>query len=289
MPAARPAAFMSSVLLLAGVALPGAPWAAESYDNCTGFIDTLPAVVSSQGTWCLRRDLSTAITAGHAIEVTANNVTLDCNGFKVGGLAGGPSSVADGIFTERSNLTVRACSVRGFFTAIAAVGSGHLVEDNRIEGALSHGISVEAAAGMVRRNFVLTTGGSSLGNSPRAINIVGGVDVIDNTVDGSASSSRSSVSFGIVALATSDISIAHNRVRNIASPVQVPSGAIVVHGSSTGSVSLRENTLGNSAGAFTVGIRCHGPMDIASGNHLVGFTSSLVSEDCTVGPGNVER
>ncbi|HEY0660644.1 MAG TPA: hypothetical protein VGD21_04900 [Lysobacter sp.] len=36
-------------------------FATESYDNCNGFIDTLPATISTQGTRCLRKDLSTAM------------------------------------------------------------------------------------------------------------------------------------------------------------------------------------------------------------------------------------
>ncbi|HEY0661023.1 MAG TPA: hypothetical protein VGD21_06870 [Lysobacter sp.] len=61
--------------------------AAESYDNCTGFIETLPATISTQGTWCLKHDVGTAITEGNAVTIAANNVTLDCNDFKIGGLA----------------------------------------------------------------------------------------------------------------------------------------------------------------------------------------------------------
>jgi hypothetical protein len=71
------------------------PWivppaqAAESYDNCSGYIDSVPAVIATQGTWCLRKDLSTAQTSGNAIEIAANNVVIDCNDFKLGGLAAG--------------------------------------------------------------------------------------------------------------------------------------------------------------------------------------------------------
>src|SRR5687768_16439274 len=106
--------------------------AAESYDNCTGFIETLPATISTQGTWCLKHDVSTAITSGNAITIAANNVTLDCNDFKVGGLAAGDSSAANGVYAaSRLNATVRQCGVRGFSQGIWLDGAGHLVEDNR--------------------------------------------------------------------------------------------------------------------------------------------------------------
>src|SRR5690348_2627551 len=56
----------AAILVLAslGPALPLPARAAQSYDNCTGFIDSVPATVSTQGTWCLRHDANTAITSG---------------------------------------------------------------------------------------------------------------------------------------------------------------------------------------------------------------------------------
>jgi hypothetical protein len=62
-----------ALVLLAAAASPAL--AAESYDNCTGFIDPLPAVITTQGTWCLRKDLRTAVASGHAITIATNNVT----------------------------------------------------------------------------------------------------------------------------------------------------------------------------------------------------------------------
>src|SRR5688500_8185831 len=120
---------------------------AESLEGCTGFIGTLPAVVDTQGVWCLRGDVSTAMTTGFAIYIQANNVTIDCNGFKVGGLAAGPSSDAYGIFANgRQNITVRNCTIRGFRDGIhlqGLGGSGHLIEDNQLDNNLVKGIMVE--------------------------------------------------------------------------------------------------------------------------------------------------
>src|SRR6187200_130915 len=119
--------------------LPAAPiaLAAEGYDACTGFIDSLPATITTQGTWCLRKDLSTAIAAGTAITLATNNVTLDCNGFKLGGLSGGADSQATAVSAlERLNIAVRHCSIRGFSVGVSLAGlstGGHLVEDNRFD------------------------------------------------------------------------------------------------------------------------------------------------------------
>ena len=41
---------------------------AETYNTCTGFIDALPAVITTQGIWCLRQNLDTSATSGNMIE-----------------------------------------------------------------------------------------------------------------------------------------------------------------------------------------------------------------------------
>ena len=111
---ARSAGF---ALFAAMLLLPPPPLrAAESYDNCTGFIDSVPATIATQGVWRLRAHLGTAITTGAAINIAANNVTIDCNDFKLGGLAATDASAAMGISASgRQNATVRRCQLRGFF------------------------------------------------------------------------------------------------------------------------------------------------------------------------------
>ena len=37
---------------------------AETYQTCAGFIDALPATITTQGVWCLRKDLGTAMASG---------------------------------------------------------------------------------------------------------------------------------------------------------------------------------------------------------------------------------
>src|SRR5688572_11895990 len=148
---------------LLGLAVPVQTRAAESYDNCAGFIDSLPATISTQGVWCLRKDVSTAIAAGAAITVATNNVTLDCNDFKLGGLSAGTATATRGILaTGRQNIRVRNCNIRGFHTGLDIEGGGHLVEDNNLNGNLSVGLRVSGDGSIVRRNSVIDTGGSTL-------------------------------------------------------------------------------------------------------------------------------
>ena len=179
-----PHRLLAILLLLGGLlALPSAR-AAESYENCAGFIDSVPATIGTQGVWCLRHDLSTAIASGYAITIAANNVTIDCNGYKLGGLAAGAATEAMGIYAaNRQNGTVRNCNIRGFKYGIRldGNGAGHLLEDNRFDNNLYAGILVSGEHHLIRRNRVYDTGGSPLSNAAYGI-LASGTDIIDNTV-----------------------------------------------------------------------------------------------------------
>ena len=145
-----------ALLLIACAASAPAVQAAGSYDNCTGYVDSLPATLATQGTWCLRHDLSSAMVSGEAITIGANNITLDCNGFKLGGLAAGPDTTTIGIFAaNRTNITVRDCAIRGFYGGIYLNGGrGHRVEDNRLDQHRGFGITVTGDGGsLVQRKL----------------------------------------------------------------------------------------------------------------------------------------
>lgn len=157
--------------------------AAESYHTCTGFIDSVPTTISTQGVWCLDKNLGTSITNGNAIRINTNNVTIDCNGFKLGGLGAGNGSKAVGISaSSRQNITVRHCNVRGFYYGISiAGGAGHLIEDNRLDNNLYIGIRAYGDNIVVQRNRIYDTGGADIGWA-RGIDVDG--EIIDNIVAG---------------------------------------------------------------------------------------------------------
>jgi parallel beta-helix repeat protein len=207
-----------AVLLLLGGSFAFHPaHAAESYDNCSGFIDTLPAAISTQGTWCLRHDLSTNLTSGNAIGIAANNVTLDCNDFKLGGLAAGSSSQAVGIHAEgRQNVAIRHCNIRGFYEGMYLdSGNGTLVEDNLLDQNLAYGIDIEFDPySLVRRNRVYDTGGAG------GVEVVHGIyasgDVVDNIVDGVSTAGGTGYVTGIE-VKGAGTRISSNRVGGLAS------------------------------------------------------------------------
>ena len=213
-------------LALAACAFALAPQAqaARAYDSCTGFIDALPAVITTQGTWCLRKDLATSLSSGFAITINTNNVTIDCNDFKIGGLAAGVSTEARGIVAqERQNITVRNCNVRGFHTGIylqGGNGGGHLVERNRLSGNTTNGIFVEGDGSTIDHNFVLDTGGAYPGHGDAIVGIValGSVDITDNLVSGAASAAGTNQWAGGILLnnaAGVGASVRGNRIRGL--------------------------------------------------------------------------
>ncbi|QSX77780.1 right-handed parallel beta-helix repeat-containing protein [Agrilutibacter solisilvae] len=250
--------------------------AAEGYSNCEGFIDSLPATITAQGVWCLRKDLNTAISAGTAIDIRANNVTIDCNDFKVGGLAGGAGTSAYGVRALSAlNATVRNCTMRGFYVGAGLSGSGHVIEDNRFDANTYIGIEIAGDASVARHNLVVDTGGSTtVGGYAVGIKAGGAVDLIDNTVSGVVGHPNSSgiaLAYGISTHHLSG-SIAGNRVGGL-----VPSGTGTVHGinnQENGRISIRANDVTGNGGAGT-GIFCTFPRGSALGNVISGFSTGL--------------
>ena len=93
-----------TLLMLATVwALPAR---AETID-CTA-LTSLPTVITTQGIYCLTGNLSTSMTTGEAITINTNNVTIDLNGYKLGGLGAGDGTQTNGIYAyQRKNITIK--------------------------------------------------------------------------------------------------------------------------------------------------------------------------------------
>jgi hypothetical protein len=276
-----PHRFFAMFLLLAGpFATPHPARAAQSYDNCKGFITTLPATISTQGVWCLKGDLSTAITNGYAVTVDANNVTIDCNDYKIGGLAAGESSQAAGIFVGTSqNTTVRHCNIRGFYNGIQFnSGGGHLVEDNRLDNNLNIGIFVFAPDSTIRRNKVFATGGGTAVSSP--LGIEADADVIDNDVSGVFGSTTITAPYGIFVFGNGH-KVSGNQVRGL-----VVAGGGSAHGIETlnDAVTLSGNQVANAAVAGT-GILAAGGGDFCVDNTASGYATAY--SGCVYATGNL--
>jgi hypothetical protein len=159
--------------------------------NCTA-IGAVPAVITAQGIYCFTQDLTTSISSGNAIEIQTNNVVLDLNEFKLGGLAAGLGTQASGIRADnRQNITIKNGSVRGFMRGIeindSGASQGHVVERVRADQNTYVGIVVQGAGSLIRNNQVVATGGSTVvattsGNAFGIVALGNGPRVLDNDV-----------------------------------------------------------------------------------------------------------
>ena len=276
---------LAAFALLAG--LGAVPAHAETFHTCGTIINTIPAVISTQGVYCLSHDLTTAISAGTAINIQTNNVTIDCNGYKLGGLAGGPSSMAVGIHADmtRLNLTVRNCGIRGFHTGIFFEGgAGHLIEDNRLDQNLGTAIAVHGENNRVQRNRIYDSGSSGGSTSNIVFALVAQADVIDNTVSGVVASGIDGYTTGIV-MAGPGTEVRGNQVRGLA-----------VHGAGTAQgisveatgVTVRNNAVAAAAATPGVGIVGNGATDsICTGNTVFKFSTAI--QTCQDAGGNASN
>lgn len=259
-----------AALVFAVAAMPAR--AAESYASCTGFIDSLPATITTQGTWCLRKDLATAITSGAAIAVNTNNVTIDCNAFKIGGLQAGPDTMAAAIASERNNVVVRHCNIRGFLNGVFLQGSGHVVEDSRFEGNRWHAVDMSSSPGLIRHNLVVDTGPTIPGSG--AIAAIGDVDVVDNTIDWVEGNSAGKPIVAISASGGNGNVISGNRVRKVVnSNMSSFANGIVVGMNEPGRTVVRDNVLFGYSTGIGFGIQCGSLTDVSRGNEVYGWRS----------------
>jgi nitrous oxidase accessory protein NosD len=256
---------------LAAITTPAA--AAPSYDACTGTIASLPAVITTQGTFCMKQDLSTSSTTGSAITVHANNVTIDCNGFKLGGLGAGPSTGATGITAQgRLNTMVRDCKIRGFAVGVALDGGGHVVEGNVFEAIRATGLYVEGDGSLVRDNRILDTG-PSYSAHVRGMYVVGDVDVVGNTVAGVEATDfgeETAHAFGIFLAGSTGSRVRDNQVRGLLA--EGAGGTSAIDTTFSQHVDIRGNFV---AGPGLEGITCMSTNSAAIDNHVNGFTTAI--------------
>ena len=270
---------LSAVLVLGSLCfLPGSA-RAETYHNCTGVINSLPVTISTQGVWCLRKDLATSMTSGNAITITTNNVIIDCNDFKIGGLAAGDASTTNGIYAYgRQNITVRHCNVRGFHNGIdlSGGGGGHLIEDNRLDNNLYYGINVRGANNQVQRNRVFDTGGRP--ESSVSFGISGSADLIDNTVAGVFATATNTSPYGIY-VSGNGREVHGNQVRGL-----VVTGSGIAYGiyAFASGARLAGNHVSAAATTAGQGIYGDGAATLCTGNTVVNFTTAYYSCDRSI-------
>ena len=185
----------AAALLVAAALAPLPAAAADGADNCTAFIDAVPATVTTPGKYCLRANLDLVSSVYGAILVQSDDVTIDCNGFGLR-TATPYANANSGVRADGpSRLTVRNCRLLGFLAGVLTTyGDGHLVEDNLVRDSNNYGIAVTGARSVVRRNRVLDTTSTYM---PGIRGIEAGGEIVDNVVIGVRTTAGEDYSIGI--------------------------------------------------------------------------------------------
>jgi hypothetical protein len=167
--------------------------AADETTWCNSFVDSLPYTITAQGHYCLRKNLSTAITTGAAVDIQSDFVTLDLNGFKIGGGAAGLDTATVGVTsTDRKNVIVRNGNIRGFRIAVslgdvAGASQGNIVENIQADENTLGGILVAGRGNLVKGCRIVSTGNATIdttsGRATYGIVAVGDLnEIVDNSV-----------------------------------------------------------------------------------------------------------
>lgn len=274
-----PTAFPAAGLLLLAILSFPADARAETL-NCTQ-IPSLPTTISTPGVYCLRGDLASA-ASGPLVSILASGVTIDCNGYKIGGLAAGTAaanSAIEGFGVD--DVVVRNCAIRGFRSGILLAGAGNLIEGNRIEAVRATGIRIQGYYSTIRDNRIFDTGIQDGTFTPKAIAAIGPNYILDNTIDTVVSATGTNYSaYGINLDEGPGSAVVGNRIRGIVADGSGSSYGILV--AFNEGMSIRDNTVVSLEGSH--GIEC-GENGVASGNHVTGFLSRL--EECIDGGGNL--
>ena len=210
-------ALLPAALLVALTALPS-PATAETL-TCTE-ITSLPTTISTQGVYCMKKNFSMNLATGAAITVTVNNVTIDCNDFKIGNLPAGPSTQAVGVLAaSRLNVRVRGCGIRGFQRGVSMSDGLYQLENNRFDNNYEVGAAVSGDGSVVRGNEIVDTGGSTAAGVEDAYGLLvaDDMDIVDNTITAVAAPVGSDGdAYGIASDGNDAGTIAGNRIRSLA-------------------------------------------------------------------------
>jgi hypothetical protein len=153
-------------------------------------VPPLPATISSSGVYCLKSNRQvTEPLFFAAITITANNVVLDLNGFRLSGRGVNDSHDTAILCDNCRNVTVRNGTVQGFAVGIRLGGLlpstswANVIEDIRAVRNTFIGISAAGHGVIIRNNHIAFTGQSTPQEEAIAISVQGtGIRVINNDI-----------------------------------------------------------------------------------------------------------
>jgi hypothetical protein len=159
------------------VALLGALFLVPGLSIAGNVIGSLPYVIKSSGSYELQSDLTYAGNT-NAIEVNADNVVINLNGFSVKNTGEGVFGV---IIQGNANLTVRTGSILGFQAAVVLAGPQSKALDLQLVNNV-FGVQVFSRNCSVQDCFIIGTGPQKNGNGIQLLKSASGVLVKGNQV-----------------------------------------------------------------------------------------------------------
>jgi parallel beta-helix repeat protein len=231
---------IAALLVLAGTfALPTAA-RAETW-ICT-VIGALPYDITASGQYCLEQDLA---VDGSAINITADQVVLDCNGHRLHSLSAGKyNGVTAG--TNRQDVVVRNCVIEDFGGGIYLSGTGdpgahgNLIEGNTVLRSGGYGIQVWGSNNRIERNRISGNTGANNGESDGIVLIGAGGHgccnaVRDNTISDFRPPLPNSFNFDTIGISFDNVhstEITGNTITGLYAPTGRTVHAIVSQGTS---------------------------------------------------------
>jgi parallel beta-helix repeat protein len=244
-----------SALVLVLAAWLGPPAAARAETaNCTE-IAVLPTVITVPGHYCLAKDFAQAFTGTQVpVRISADDVVLDCNDHAIRDTTADYGQAAIHVGDSRQGVTVRNCTVEGFYLGIHVTGyepatsRGNTLENNVILRSHYEGIDVSGSNNRIVGNRVDGVLGDVTGN-PSGITLfsfgadsgVGNV-VLGNTITNIRNTTADfSYSVGITVYAVRETVIADNIISglyNVGSDY-----TIGIYGNDLRNLVIRDNTI----------------------------------------------
>ena len=283
------------LLLAANLVLILLVWRNNKKQPAVQIISSVPYIINQSGIYVLDRNLDCPSAEGSCIDIQADHVTLDLQGYRLSCSSTEPKRTIFGIYERnRQHITVKNGMVAGFFYGVYfedAARDGlyqpefgwHRVEQIVASDNTFRGIRVEGLANTVVDNIVIHTGGTEVFEDAFAIGIesVGSAALIkDNRVLETYAYGKGE-SVGISLLGTGDASQTVSNMVVNTKPSEYDSWGIWASGD-TGPFILNNTVYGYEHG-IGLASEAHG---MFSGNLFYGTEVPAIVEAPVVDGGN---
>ena len=184
-------------------------------------ISTYGTNLTQSGSYYLTTNLVSSTTSGSAISISADNVTLDLNGFALINTGGAGTSAVGIQLSGVDDVTIRNGTIRGFLRGIysPSLAAATTIENMRLATNYLRGILLAVGGGLpgtvVRNNVVYSTGGTTVGvadQDVRAIEVVSSMAIIENNFVADVKGKGTGAAYGIYTAGSLDAFVVNNRV-----------------------------------------------------------------------------